>query len=425
MQIDGIDVYLTRFPLAKPYVMAGHPLAYFDTVLVRMQSDGVSGWGEVFPGNEPTLTAAWSSAVFACLKECLLPRLAGTKSIDSSERLAELLDDIKGNRHAKAALDLAWWDLFSKLKKQPLHQAIGGQANKEIEVGLAFDRSESPDAFLEEIGRAVSDGFKRITLKIRPGWDLQVVGVVRSEYPTQMIQCDVEGTLRLEMHGETIYRFDDYMISLLEQPLSASEYVGHAMLQDSLRTTIGLDESITTRNQAEIALDLRSAGTFCLKPGKVGGLTEAKAIQQIAMSGEIDCYIGADILTSIGYRFVAALASLPGVGLPTDYVRFDEHLIDDPGVRLKPVLKPAKLDSIKTNSADRHPPTKGNKPSIEVHPDENGNMVVDEGVPYDGPNVLDGENRLVLELWTEPGIGFEPDFELIERNAIESHGVKR
>ncbi len=412
MKIDRIDVYQVRFPLKKPYVMAGGAIPYFDTILVRMQSGGQSGWGEVFPGNEPTLTAAWSTAVFHCVKDSLIPRIMATPNVDTGASLGERLEMIRGNRHAKAVLDLAWWDLNAKMKKQPLHLPFGGQQGKEIEIGLTFDRYESPEEFLDDVKRAVNEGFRRLTLKIRPGWDLQVLGAVRNDHPTLMIQCDVEGALSLDKHSDLLYRFDDFMPSLLEQPLSAVEYVGHAMLQDTLRTTIGLDESITSRDQAEIALDLRSGGTFCMKPGKVGGLTEATAIHDIAKSGEIDCYAGTDLVTSIGYRFVVALASLSGFGLPTDYIRFDEYLIDDPGVQLRPVLKP--FPSKQT--AHEHA-------SVEVHQDEHGNTIEEKVIPYHGPNILDDHQRLVLELWNEPGIGFEPDAEMIERLAIQRFGT--
>ena len=407
MHIDRIDLYLVRFPLAKSYLMADEPIEYFDTVLLRLQSGGLSGWGEVFPGNEPTITAAWSSAVFDCVQQCLIPRLAARPNVESAEQLGELFQAIKGNRHSKALVDLAWWDLYSKMKNEPLHQILGGES-KDIELGVTFDRHESPNEFIEEVNRAVADGFKRVTLKIRPGWDLQVLGAVRSDHPTLMIQCDVEGSLDLDKHGETIYRFDDFMPALLEQPLSASEYVGHAMLQDALRTPICLDESVTTPHQAEIAMDLRSAAVFCLKPGKVGGLHDAKIIHDMALGGEVDCYVGADIMTSIGYRFVMALASLPGVRRPTDYFRFDEYLMEDPGVALEPILKPEPGIAEEPHDEDRY----------EVHPNEKGEMVAEKVVPFTGPNILAGENRLVVELWNEPGIGFEPNVELIEKNAF-------
>ena len=412
MKLDRVDAYLARFPLKKPYRMADSPIEYFDTVLVRMQSGGLSGWGEVFPGNEPLLTSAWSASVYACLKDSLLPRLESNLTVDSAESLVERLQKLQGNRHAKAALDFAWWDLDAKMKKQPLHKILGGVAGKDIEIGLSFDRFASPDDFLDEVKQAVDDGFRRLTLKIRPGWDLQVLGAVRSNHPTQMIQCDVEGSLDFDKHSDILFRFDDFMPALLEQPLSANEFVRHAMLQDAMRTTIALDESITTLHQADIALDLRSAGVFCIKPGRVGGLTEAKAIHDAAKSGEVNCYAGSDIMTSIGYRFVVATASLPGFGLPADYLPIEEYLVNDPGEPLRPVLK-----------------TKPPQESVEVvreqvehHLDAHDNVVAEKVIPHTGPNILDEHQRLVLELWDEPGIGFDPDVELIERYTIQ-HGT--
>lgn len=409
MKIDNIELFLVRFPLIKPYTMADKQLKHFDTVLLRMESGGISGWGEVFPGNEPTLTAAWSPAVFECVRECLIPRIINVPDIENPEHLIQFISDVKGNRHAKALLDLAWWDLTAKIQKQPLHQFFGGRHDKEIELGLSFDRFETPEEFLAEIRRAVDDGFKRITLKIRPGWDLQVLSAVRSEHPTLMVQCDVEGSLSLDRHSETLYRFDDFMPALLEQPLSSSEFVGHAMLQDSMRTPIALDESITTLHQAEIAVDLRSASAFCLKPGKTGGLTEAKTIHDLAKTGDVECYAGADIMTSIGYRFVAALASLPGFSKPADYVRFEEYLQHDPGVPLQPVLKPVP-----------QPPPVAARYEKEIHTDENGS-VISEQVFVSSPNMQDDDQRLVLELWSEPGIGFEPDKEMIQKFAVRKY----
>ncbi|MGL6226974.1 MAG: enolase C-terminal domain-like protein [Thermoguttaceae bacterium] len=373
MKIAQIDVYLTRFPFRSPFRWADKMLEAMQTVLLRLtDADGNTGWGEVFPGNQPMLTSAWSLGVFYVLKECILPSLGPTPAIDSGESLREHLKFIRGNQPAKGVLDLAFWDLYAKRQKKPLHTVIGGD-KKEIEVGVIFDRYEALSPFIDHFKEAVAQKYKRITLKMRPGWDLQILGIARNEAPLQMLQCDVEGVLEMDRHSDILYRFDDFFPSLLEQPLSISEFVGHAMLQDRMRTSIGLDESISTFDQAEIAIDLRSANTFCLKPGRVGGITEAKLIHDASVASEITCYSGCDGTTSIGYRFVAALAALPGFTLPADYLRTDELLLDDPGIPLKPVLKPD----------------------------------------------VEGQERQVIELWDEPGIGMEPDMELIERNLVQ------
>jgi len=372
MKISKIEVYLVRIPFRSPFRFADTLLPEMDAVIVRMDDqEGLSGWGEVFPGNQPILTAAWSSGVFYALKDCILPLLGTDISIDSGKHLMEQLQKIQGNRHAKGALDMAFWDLYSKRLGKPLHEAIGGKRT-EIELGLVFDRYEDINPFMDDLNRAVSDGYKRVSLKIRPGWDLSMLRIVRGELPMTMLQCDLEGALNLEQHTEILYRFDDFFPSLLEQPLSPSEYVGHAMLQDGMRTNIGLDESITTLHQAQISFDLQSANTFCLKPGKVGGLTDAIRINDACCASDIVCYSGFDCGTSLGYRFAAALASLSKFTLPADYLRTEETLSFDPGMPLVSELK------------------------------EDGN----------------NKQRRVCQLWTEPGIGFEPDRELIEKHAV-------
>ncbi|MGL6193502.1 MAG: enolase C-terminal domain-like protein [Thermoguttaceae bacterium] len=372
MKISKIDAYLVRIPLKKHHHIASEAHGSLETVIVRMcDADGNSGWGEVFPGNLPTLTSAWSGGTFHTLVNCVIPCFEDELIVNSGAQLQEKMAKIQGNRHAKGSLDLAFWDLTAKRLGKPVYEAIGGK-KKDVEVGLTFDRYDAVEPFLEDIQRAVSEGYKRITLKIRPGWDLQIVGFVRSDFPMIKLQCDLECALNLEKHSEIIRRFDDFFPSLLEQPLSSSEFVGHAMLQDSMRTSICLDESITTLDQTQIALDLRSCSTICIKPGRVAGFTDAKLIHDSCITSDVDCYSGSDGMSSIGYRFTAALSALPQFKLPADYFRFDEIFADDPGEQLKPVLKP----------------------------DENG------------------KERMVLELWDSPGIGFEPDVELVEKLAI-------
>ncbi|HBT77901.1 MAG TPA: hypothetical protein DEB39_13475 [Planctomycetaceae bacterium] len=411
MQIDSLDAYLVRLPLKKPFRMGDIPLESIETVIVHMQSGGVSGWSEVFPGNEPILTAAWSRGVFSVLTECLFPRIKQASRIDSTDRLAELLAPLKGTRHAKATLDMAWWDLQSRLDGKPLHTAIGG-TRENVETGLVFDRYDDRNRFLDDLDRAVDEGYRRITLKIRPGWDIQMLSRVRASHPMLMIQCDVEESLDMEKHSDTIYRFDDFMPALLEQPLAASEYVGHAMLQDSLRTTICLDESITTPHQAEIALDLRSAGTFCLKAGKMGGLSAAKQIHDAAVSAEVDCYSGCEILSSLGYRFVLAIASLKGCELPADYVRAGEYFENDPGIPLLPQLVETQKEQDEKERVEHE-----SGESVHFY-DENGNPVMDRPIIATGPNLLKQCRRRIIPLWAEPGIGFDPDLQLIESLAV-------
>ncbi len=380
MKIDKIDAYVVRLPLKKEMRLADIPLRYIDSVFVRLTSGDHAGWGEVMPGNEPVLTAAWSSSVFLCLKDSLIPRIGRTRNIDSGTHLEETVAQIRGNRHAKGVLDMAWWDLNARIRQKPLHQMLGG-TRRQLALGLTFDRMDSQDDFFEELQRAEDEGFRRVTLKIRPGWDINMLSAVRSEFPRLMIQCDVEGGLNLTSHSDTIYRFDDFFPTLLEQPLSAREYVGHAMLQDSLRVPICLDESVTSYHEAEIVIDLRSASVICLNAGRIGGLTTAKAVHDLCLASEVLCYGGCNYLSSVGYRHVAALASLPNCMYPVDYFRTEELLEADPGV-------PIATSLVNLGETDLDCEIRG----------------------YTDTRVAD--------LWTEPGIGFDPDLEIIEKYAI-------
>ncbi|MDR1959577.1 MAG: hypothetical protein LBQ54_11155 [Planctomycetaceae bacterium] len=380
MKIDKIEAFLVRLPLRQPFCWADQFIPYIDSVFLRTESDGLTGWGEVMPGNEPTLTAAWSHGVYLCLTECLLPRLGKNYLKTTGDDLDKLLEPIHENRHAKALLDMAFWDMQAKQENKPLHKIIGGVKDC-LEIGLTFDRMNDIEDLLTAIRRAVDDGYRRVTLKIRPGWDLRMLSIVRAEFSTLMLQCDVEGALDMEKHSEIIYRFDDFFPTLLEQPISVYEYVGHAMLQDALKTAICMDESVTSLHQAEIVLDLRSASTICLKVGRVGGITEAKRIHDACKACDVACYSGFDLLTSVGFRFAAAVASLPNCTLPTDFLRWDEVFEEDPGVPLETELIPLPQKE-QTSGSD----TKMNR---------------------------------VAKLWTEPGIGLEPDRNILDKYTLE------
>ena len=380
MRIDKIDAFVVRLPLKKEMRLADIPLHYIDSVFVRLTSGDLVGWGEVMPGNEPVLTAAWSNSVFLCLKDSLIPRVGLAKDVASSTRLEEIVSQVRGNRHAKGVLDMAWWDMYARKLRKPLHQALGG-TRRRLPLGLTFDRMDSHEDFFAELKRAEAEGFRRVTLKIRPGWDINMLSAVRSEFPRLMIQCDVEGALSMAGHSDTIYRFDDFFPLMLEQPLSSKEHVGHAMLQDALRVPICLDESVTTLHEAEIVIDLHSASIICLNAGRIGGLTTAKAVHDLCVASDVHCYSGMTLLSSVGYRHVAAVASLSNCVYPVDYMRSEEILQADPGVPL-----PTSMVDLKETPLD-----------CEIR-------------GYTDTRVAD--------LWEEPGIGFDPNMEIIEKYAI-------
>ena len=380
MRFDRLEGYLVRLPLKQTARVADAPVDYCETVVVRLESEGCSGWSEVAPGASPTLTEEWSGATYLTLRNQIVPRVAEMKSAAKAEAFDDAFASLKGNRHAKAAIELAWQDLNARQQGVPLWKALGGE-KKPLKVGLSFDRSVQKEEFFDGMQRLVDENFARATLKIRPGWDVQIVSFARVDYPAWLqLQVDVEGALDFDKHADTLYRMDDFFLNCVEQPLNPRDFVAHAMLKDALRTPVCLDESIRSLQDAEIALDVEACKVICMKPGRVGGLNEALKIAQFAQSKEVKCYAGCDLPSSLGYRSTLALASTENFLLPTDYLRFEETLECD-------LVEPVKTTLIEEPGDE----TKG-KPA---------------------------RNFRYVELWDEPGIGVEPNIEEMAKYTLD------
>lgn len=366
MQIDSIEVFHVALPLRQPQETPFGPLTALQTVLVRMQSGESFGWGESSPGNAPLAGSEWAGSVFSCVRDWLAPLAVG-KLVDSGAALQELMGQVRGNQFAKAALDTAWWDLEARLKGEPLHRTLGGE-REAVEVGVGFDRMERIDDLIDAVRKAFEAGYPRVELKFRPGWDIQMLNIMRQEFPVETIHIDCDAGLKLD-HMEILLRLDDFRLAMVEQPLPADDLVGHAMVQESLRTPLCLDEGVTTVDQAAIALELHSGRFVNLKPGRVGGLTPAMAIHDACREGSVPCWVGAMPQSSIGARLGYALAAKSNCTYPSDLSPSPDLLAEDVAEPIQPV-----------RGGD--------------------------------------ENSLRIPLWSEPGIGVEPDLSRLEKYSI-------
>ncbi|MGA2064736.1 MAG: enolase C-terminal domain-like protein [Thermoguttaceae bacterium] len=372
MHIERIDLFHVGLPLKQPAQIAFRRQEVLQTVVVRMAGGGAVGWGEAGPGNAPLASGEWAGGVLAVLRDWLAPAVAGA-TIDSPEDLQQRLAQFRGNLCAKAALDTAWWDLQARLEGRPLHDLLDGH-RAAVEVGPTFDRMPSGDEFLAGIGHALQAGFARVKLIFRPGWDVEMLRAVRREFPAQTFHIDCQAALGLE-HMEMLCRLDDFCLAMIEQPLPADDLVGHAMVQETVRTPIGLDEGVTTPAQAEMALDLKSGQWVSLTPGKVGGLTPARAIHDACQAGGVSCWVGAMPQSAVGARFELALAAKANCRYPADFFPSDEVLARDLAEPLRPARDPA------------------------------------DGV-------------LRVPLWTTPGIGVEPDPACLEQSTLQQASLR-
>lgn len=326
MRIDAIEIFHLGLPLARPMVT---PLGTFDqisTILVAMESQGAVGWGEASPGNAPLLGPEWAAGVYGCLSDWIAPAVVG-QSFDTAADVQQRLVRLQGNRFAKAALDCAWWDLDARLQGKPLYELLGGQSDR-LELGVSFDKMDDIEDLLDAMHRAFEAGYTRVELKFRPGWEVSMVHIVRQEFPTERIHIDVEGDLRLA-HMEMLCRLDDFMLAMIEQPLPPYDLVGHAMIQDTIRTPLCLAESITCPEEAEIALELKSGRYINLEHGRVGGLTSAQTIHDACLDAHVPCRLGAMPQSAIGTAIGLALGTKSNFNYPADFFPPGDLLADD------------------------------------------------------------------------------------------------
>ncbi len=315
MKIDRIELYLVAMPLISPWRTAYGEDACIESVLVRMISGSTYGWGEASPLQAPTYGPEWARAVFMTMRDWLAPRLVG-QDIQSGAQLQALLATFKGNYFAKGGLDLAWWDLYARQRGEPLWRLIGGQSPT-VDVGADIGVQDSIEALLPQVARVVEQGYKRLKLKYRPGWDLEMVAAVRRAFPdlTMHIDCNSGYTLDdLPMFRQ----LDAYNLAMIEQPLAYDDLLDHAELQRQIRTPVCLDETLVSLHRARQAIRVKACRWANIKVARVGGLTNAIAMHNLFQEAGIPCWVGGMLESSVGQGFSLALATLPNIRYPSD-----------------------------------------------------------------------------------------------------------
>ena len=332
MKIDSIDIFRVAMPLVYPFRTAYGDEHVIESVIVGMRSGDLVGWGESAPGAAPSYSPEWAGGVFTMLRDIAAPRLSGCDIEDGSD-LQERLAFIKGNPFAKGALDAAWWDLTAQAQGVPLWRLIGGQ-RETVDVGADFGVMEEVDSLLAVISEAVDNGYHRVKLKYRPGWDLPVVEAVRNRFPGLVMHIDCNSSYTLD--DLPMFReLDRFGLAMIEQPLAYDDLFDHAVLQSGIDTPVCLDESITSPRKARAACELGACRYINIKPGRVGGITPSLEIHRIASEAGIPCWVGGMLESAIGASHCLALATLPNIAYPSDIFptdRFYEHDVGIPAM---------------------------------------------------------------------------------------------
>lgn len=328
MRIEQIDLYHVAMPLIYPWRTAYGEDAAIESVLVKLTTDTGFGWGESTPLAAPCYSPEFAAGVFLTLKNWLAPQIVG-QEIESGEQLHHILRWFKGNPFAKAALDTAWWAAKSQKDKKPLHEMLGATRD-EIEVGADFGVMDSIDDLLTQVGQAVDAGFPRIKLKFRPGWDIEMVAAVRNQHPEHPIHIDCNSGYTID-DLPLFKQLDQFHLAMIEQPLAYDDLADHARLQAAIETPVCLDESITSLDRTRQAIEQKSCQWINVKPGRVGGLTNAKAIHDLCKQAGIPCWVGGMLESSVGSHLCAALAMLDNFKYPPDLFPSSRFYVQDLG----------------------------------------------------------------------------------------------
>jgi O-succinylbenzoate synthase len=301
-------------------------------VLVRVvDADGAEGWGECTAGEGPFYCEEWTESAWSTLRTYLCPMVLG-REVESAAQIFSLMKAVRGNRMAKAALETACWDLEAKRAGVPLWKHLGG-VQREIACGVSIGIQDTPEALMEKIERELDAGYQRIKIKIKPGWDLNILEKVRARFPDIRLMGDANSAYQLK--DAPLFRaMDEFDLMMIEQPLAYDDMLDHAELQRQVKTPICLDESIRTPADAVHAIELNACRIINVKLGRVGGHTEAQSVERICRERNIPVWCGGMLESGIGRAHNIAMATLEGFRLPGDVSAssryWEEDIIEPP-----------------------------------------------------------------------------------------------
>jgi O-succinylbenzoate synthase len=238
-------------------------------------------------------------------------------TFDSAADVGARSAHIRGHLMARGGLEVAVWDLEARMLERPLYQHIGGGARTEIPCGVSIGIQNSVPQLLEKIETELAAGYQRIKMKIKPGWDVEVVDQVRRRFPDILLMADANSAYTLA-DAPRLKCLDEFNLMMIEQPLAHDEIIDHAKLQAQLKTPICLDECIRSAHQAEQAIAMDAGRIINIKLGRVGGFAEAKRVHDVAQRAGIPVWCGGMLEAGIGRAHNIAMATLPNFTLPGD-----------------------------------------------------------------------------------------------------------
>ena len=326
MKVEALTLREIQMPLVHFFETSFGRTYHRRILLITAHCEGVDGWGECVAGENPHYSSEWIETAWPTIKQHLAPAILG-RELAHPGMSAGLMARVRGHRMAKAAVENAIWDADAKQKRQPLWKLLGG-TRKEIACGVSIGIQDSIEQLLEKIETELAAGYRRIKVKIKPGWDLNVLERIRSRWADIVLSCDANSAYTLD-ELEHLRKIDQFNLLMIEQPLWDDDIYRHARLQSQLRTAICLDESIHHARDASFAVDIAACRIMNIKVGRLGGFSEAKKVHDVCEAAQIPVWCGGMLESGVGRAHNLALSTLPNFSLPGDVSASKRYWTED------------------------------------------------------------------------------------------------
>jgi len=315
MRIEHIELHHVDMPLVHPFETSFGREFTRPCILVAVHGDGLTGWGECTAHQGPWYSSETIETAWHVLRDFLIPAVLG-QEIESPADAVTRFRRVRGHPMARAGLENGVWDLLAQARGVSLAAMLGGKRDR-VPVGVSVGIEPTLDALLDRVAGHIAEGYGRIKLKIKPGWDVDVVRAVRERWPDLRLQVDANSAYTLA-DVPVFHALDQLDLLLIEQPLHYDDIVDHAQLQAQLRTPLCLDESIHSPEHARWALDIQACRIINIKVGRVGGLTAVQQIHDLCAERGVPVWCGGMLETNVGRAANVALATLANFTLPGD-----------------------------------------------------------------------------------------------------------
>lgn len=326
MRIDRIELRRLRLPLVHSFETSLGRITEKAFLLVRLFAGGLEAWGECVAEEAPYYSPETTETAWHVITGFLAPTLLASE-LERPADVSRLFRAVRGHNMAKAALEMSCWDLFARAERVPLSRLLGG-VRARVESGVSIGIQGSLDQLADRVEAELAAGYRRIKIKVKPGWDVSPVEHLRRRFGDIPLMVDANAAYGLE-DAPHLAELDRFALMMIEQPLDGDDIADHARLQPRLATPICLDESIHGLRAARDAIDTGACRIINIKPGRLGGFRESILVHDFCAARGIPVWHGGMLESGIGRVYNVHLSTLPNFSLPGDVAASRRYFVPD------------------------------------------------------------------------------------------------